>query len=257
MAKKFLKRHTLHSDTHRFVGRIMDLSIVSTHFENYEELATYPDCKYAIDVNEGLSALIQRVESLNIVGTMLWSEKMPKHSKEFPVSRYEWLIISADVFLARYISVVDCATILVNEIFECGLSFEACSLKNLEKTVIPNEIIAHLKEMTRDQGLLRKERNSRFHHGAERGFSSHDLTFRVGALFEHRFSRWMAGPDGRRLPVERFFRDGLIELQREFNHATRKLVRRLDHLYCMLQPEFESRFSLKFKEGPFARQERA
>jgi hypothetical protein len=43
-----------------------------------------------------------------MVGAMLWTTKVPKNFKEFPISRYEWLTVSADVFLARYISVVDC-----------------------------------------------------------------------------------------------------------------------------------------------------
>ena len=73
------------------------------------------------DINHVLSTLTRRVESLNMVGAMLWPTKVPKNFKEFPISRYEWLTLSADVFLARYISVVDCAMILVNEVIECGL----------------------------------------------------------------------------------------------------------------------------------------
>lgn len=60
---------------------------------------------------------------------------MPADFKEFPVSRYEWLTVSIDVFLARYISVVDCPIILVSEILECGLLIEACTPTNLKKPV--------------------------------------------------------------------------------------------------------------------------
>jgi len=106
--------------------------------------------------------------------------------------------------------------------------------------------------MVDDQGRLRKERNSRFHHGAERGFSSDDQTLRYGSLFEHRFNG-AVGSNGRPLPVERFFREGLVELQREFNGVMRKLVRQLDRLYYMLYPEFENRFSLRFRAGSICR----
>ena len=106
--------------------------------------------------------------------------------------------------------------------------------------------------MIDDQGLLRKERNCRFHHGAEREFSSDDQTLRIGALFEHRFNG-MVGSNGRPLPVERLFREGLVELQREFNGVMREVVKQLDRLYDMLYPEFESRFSPRFRAGPFAR----
>ena len=251
MAAQFVKRYVLPSDNHKFVGRIYDLSIVALHFESYEELSKHPDCKYAYDVNYVLSTLTRRVESLNMIGGMLWPTKMPKNFQGFPVSRYEWLTVSADVFLARYISVVDCAIILVNEIFECGLSFEACTMANLKKRSVPKAILTHLGEMVDDQGLLRKERNSRFHHGAERGFSSDDQTLRYGALFEHRFNG-AVGANGRPLPVERLFREGLVELQREFNAVTWKLVKQLDRLYDMLYPEFESKFSPRFRAGPFA-----
>lgn len=121
MAARFLKRYILPSDLHSFVGRIYDLSIIEMHFDTYEELSKYDDCKYASDVNYSLSTLTRRVESLNMIGGMLWPEGMPDNFKGFPVSRYEWLTLSADVFLTHYISVVDCALILINDIFECGL----------------------------------------------------------------------------------------------------------------------------------------
>ena len=133
MSVKFLKRFVLPSDSHEFVGRIYDLSIVGLHFESYDDLSKYSDCRYAYDVNYVLSMLTRRIESLNMVGGMLWPTNMPSDFKEFPVSRYEWLVVSADVFLARYISVIDCVIILVNEVFEFGLSPEACTMRNLKK----------------------------------------------------------------------------------------------------------------------------
>lgn len=251
MSARFLKQYVLPSDNHAFVGRVYDLSIVGMHFETYEDLAKHADCKYAFDINDALSRLTRRVESLNMVGGMLWPANMPSNFKEFPVSRYEWLTVSADVFLARYISVIDCAIILVNEILECGLSIEACTLTNLKKKPVQRAILNHLGTMIDDQGLLRKERNSRFHHGSERGFSSDNQTFHFGSIFEHR-ANGMLGPNGKPLPVERYFREGLVELQREFNAVMRKVVKQLDRLYDMLAPEFESRFSPKFRAGPFA-----
>lgn len=132
-SSKFIKQYVLPSDNHQFVGRIYDLSVVGMHFETYEDLSQHSDCQYAYDVNYALSILTRRVESLNMVGGMLWPNSMPKNFKAFPVSRYEWLNVSADVFLARYISVVDCAMILVNEVFACGLSVEACTIHKLKK----------------------------------------------------------------------------------------------------------------------------
>lgn len=252
MAPRFLKRYILPSDGHHFVGRIYDLSIVGMHFDTYEELSKHADCKYAFDVNYVLSMLTRRVESLNMVGGMLWPENMPANFKDFPLSRYEWLGVSADVFLGRYVSVADCAALLVNEVVECGLKPQACTVANLEKKGAPAAIVSLLKEMIDDQGALRQERNGRFHHGSERGFSSDDQMFRTASLFEHR-SNGAMGMNGRPLPVERYFREGLVELQREFNGVMRKVVKQLDRLYDMLSPEFEGRFSPRFRVGPFAR----
>lgn len=246
----FLKRYILPSDDHSFVGRIYDLSIVGMHFETYEELSKHPDCKYAFRVNHFLSALTQRVESLNMVGDMLWPENLPDNFKSFPLSRYEWLTVSADVFLMRFVSVADCVMILINEVFECGLDAKDCIPARLKKAGVPKPFLDFLDEMIADQGTLRHERNGRVHHGAERGFSSDDQTFRFGSNFEHNHNG-AVGANGRPLPVNRLFREGLVELQREFNGMMRKLVHRLNEVYDMLGPEFEATFAPRFRAGPF------
>ena len=244
------KRFILPSDNHTFVGRIYDLSIVALHFETYDELAKHPDCKYVFHVNHFLSALTQRVESLNMVGDMLWPEGLPPTFNGFPISRYDWLTVSADVFLMRFISVVDCAMILVNEVYECGLEVRECSVVKLKKAGTPKQILDLLSDMIVDQGILRHERNGRFHHGIERGFSSNDQQFRIGSLFEHR-SQGAIGENGRPLPIRRYFREGLVELQAEFNSVMRTLVSRLDDLYDLLAPKFEATFSPRFRAGVF------
>ncbi len=52
---------------------------------------------------------------------------------------------------------------------------------------------------------------------------------------------------GRRINVKRSFKEGLIKLQREFNTATRKLVRHLDAFYDLVGIEFESRFAPRIR----------
>ena len=118
---KFLKRHILASDHHGFIGRVYDLSIVGLRFDSYAEVEKYPDCKYALDTNFCVTSLAQRVESLNLVGNMLWPDPYPESFESFPISGYDWLRVSTDVFLVRYVSVVDCALLLANEIFRAGL----------------------------------------------------------------------------------------------------------------------------------------
>lgn len=221
------------------------------HFDSYDELAEHPDCKYAFRVSHFMSALTRRVESLNMVGDMLWPENLPESFKRFPLSRYEWLTVSADVFLMRFVSIVDCVMILINEVFECGLEAKDSTPSKLKKAGVPKPFLHFLDEMIADQGTLRHERNGRVHHGAERGFSTDDQMFKIGSTFERR-DNGALGWNGRPLPVNRLFREGLVELQREFNVMMRKLVRRLNELYDMLEPEFEATFEPRFRAGPFA-----
>lgn len=240
---KPLVRHIISSDNHGFIGRVYDLSIVAYHFDSYEELARHPDCKYAFDVNHTLSNLTRRVESLNLAGDIIWPDHIPKDFKNFPVSRYEWLTIAADVFLMRFISAVDCALILANDVYETGLDPQKCSIDQLRKAGVPPRVLSVLEEMRKDQGDWRSERNARFHRGAERAFTDDSITFQTAARFE-RWGNGMVGHDrhGRRINLERSFKEGLVELQREFNAATRKLVRHLDTFYDLAGIEFESRF---------------
>jgi hypothetical protein len=245
---KFLVRYVLPSDTNDFIGRIYDLSIVALHFDSYEALAAHPDCKYAIDVNDALTRLVSRVESLNLAGSMLWPKLIPNDFRAFPLSRFEWLTVAADVFLMRYISVVDCALLLVNELLELGLDRHECTLRNLRKKGLPSKVNQILTNMLRDQGSLRTERNARVHHGEERPFTQDDTTFRMASIFEHR-AHGIDGEDcfGRRIDLERMLKEGLVDLQREFNRSTRILVRQLDRLYDELWDEFEKRFEPRIR----------
>jgi len=240
----FLSRYILVSDSHSFVGRACDLGIISLHFDTYEALARYPDCKYAFDIGSHVQTMVQRVESLNFAGDLLWPDPMPDNFGQFPVSRYDWLKAAADVFLMRYISVVDCAIILANAVYEVGLDAPKCSISNLRKAKVPALVLGRLQAMQDDQGALRIERNARFHHGHERSFTQDDVSFRTASLFEHRGSA-MTGHDryGRKLDIVRSFKEGLVGLQRDFNSSTRRLVRNLDKVYDPLGDEFERRFA--------------
>jgi hypothetical protein len=240
---RFLERYILASDDHTFIGRMYDLGIVTLNFDSYDDLAKYPDCKYVVDVLDDVQRLARRIESLNLVGNMLWPKPFPADFRAFPVSQYDWLVIAADVFLMRYISVIDCALLLVNEVYEGGLDRHQCTLARLKRHAIPAKVIFVLEEMLADQGELRPERNARTHHGVERSFTLDDTTFKTAALFNHRLNG-MTGTDyyGRPINVQRSFKEGLVELQRTFNRSTRKLVQQLNRLYGELGDEFESRF---------------
>ena len=132
-----------------------DLSIVSLNFDGYDELAQYLDCKYAIDTNYWLTGLAWRVESLNMVGDMLWLDPVPRNFRDLALTRYQWLTVTTDVFLTRYISVIDCALLLVNEVYRLGLPPKKCTLQNLKKKALPDAVADHLALMLDEQEVLR------------------------------------------------------------------------------------------------------
>ncbi|MEP4992242.1 MAG: hypothetical protein ABJV68_31790 [Paracoccaceae bacterium] len=103
------------------------------------------------------------MESLNHVADTLWLEDRFVVGPNLPVTRFEWLNICADTFLMRYVSLFDCALLLVNEVFEASIRPQICSIKNLKKTGVPEAVVAVLKEMDSAISELRNERNERFH----------------------------------------------------------------------------------------------
>lgn len=240
---RFLKRHIVTSDHHGFIGRVYELGIVSLNFDAYDELAQFPDCKYAVDTGAVLRNLTRRVESLNLVGGLLWPKLLPSSFVDMPVSRFEWLTMSVDVFLVRYVSVIDCALLLTNQVFEFELPARQCDLRRLVKSGLPASLETHFKTMLDEQEHVRGERNARVHHGHERPFTDDDTTFKTASLWNDR-GLSMIGMDmyGRTIDVDLSFREGLVGLQRDFNLHVRKLEKSLDTLYDLLWDEFEDRF---------------
>ncbi|GAC1045942.1 hypothetical protein thsrh120_59470 [Rhizobium sp. No.120] len=216
---------------------------MSLNFDTYEELARFPDCKYAVDTGEWVRNLCDRMESLNLVGDMLWLDPVPKSFKQMPITRYEWLTISTDVFLVRYVSVIDCALLLVNQVCQAGLTRRACTIDKIAKAGITPAIVEQLKIMMDEQEQIRIERNARIHHGIERRFTDDDQTFKTASLFADRY-HGIRGKDmfDRKIDVDLSFREGLVGMQRDFNLHVRKLEHQLDNLYHLLWDEFEDRF---------------
>lgn len=246
---RFLKRHIVCSSDHELVRRLQELSIVQYNFSSFDEMEQFPDCKYVFDVDGALYSLDRRIESLNIVGDMLWLKPEVMREWQAPISRFAWLNIAADTFLMRYVSLLDCMLLVTNEVFETLLAPQNCSLKNLKKAGIPNSLLTALQSMGSTQDELRVERNIRFHRGEERQLSSDDSTFKMAAIFEHR-GQQISGTDenGHVISVNRYFKEGLVALQREFNSATKKTDSDLSKVYEYLSEEFEARFRPKFRD---------
>ena len=87
----FLRRFTLPSDEHPFIGRIFDLSIVGMSFDSYDELARYPDCEFVYRVNDAVSTIAQQVNPSIGGGILLWPEPLPSDPYSLPISLFESL----------------------------------------------------------------------------------------------------------------------------------------------------------------------
>jgi hypothetical protein len=66
------EQYIIGSQDHGLVGRLYDLSIVKMHFDTYEEAFRNQHVAYVIKVCDRLTFVVDRVESLNVVGNMLW-----------------------------------------------------------------------------------------------------------------------------------------------------------------------------------------
>jgi hypothetical protein len=236
------------ADDHDFVGRIFDLAMpLELGFKSNKQLSRYNDCHYVMQVYWRLGFLIDRTESLNIVRKMLLKRNLPKSFKGFPVNRYEWLTICADIFLMRYVSVSDCCLHLTNEVFETGLSPRACNLDNLRQKGVNPKVLSALTHIAGYASSHRTERNSRVHESLERSFTPHDGAFRAMSVME----MWNDKPytitsKGRASDVTKWFDAAIKRLRKETTDASTKLAGALPDLYSALHQEFEVRFGEKF-----------
>lgn len=240
-------RYIVESDNHGFIGRVYDLGgMVGLSFNSYDEIAILPDCLYAFEVDGWLSSLTRRVESLNLVGDMLWPECFLEVFEDFPVSKYEWCNVITDVFLMRFVSVTDCCLLLSNAVLECGLDAKNSTLGNLRKLTDNLAIVDSSGRIQHIQRDHRVERNKRFHRGVEREFTDDDHTFKSVSIFEFRGTD-LTGTDkhGREIDLAKFFRNAIDVLRSDFNKSCRLLSEGLCILYDELGDEFKQRFSHK------------
>jgi|WetSurMetagenome_2_1015567.scaffolds.fasta_scaffold97838_2 hypothetical protein len=241
------RRYIVPSDTSWFVGRVFDLSILGMWFDSYEELEPFPDIRYAFQVNQRTTLMVDRVESLNRVGNLLWPSKADLKSK-FPMSRYDWLSLITDLFLVRLISVFDCCLLLTNEILELGLDARNCKIHTLTKNGAPPSITIALQRLLDDQEKVRIERNYRVHEAWGQDLTEDDIIFRSLAQMEYLCgTKECQNPDGSKTHIRVFYNAARDGLRKEFNKNCRTLVEHLDPIYSLLSSEFEVRFSAKWR----------
>jgi hypothetical protein len=227
------------------VGRIFDLSIVDLHFGPNENPDIYPDIKYVRDVLGGIKTLTDRVDSLNLVSEMIW--KSPEEiSNNGIVDTYNYFLICDDLFLIRFVSILDCALILVNMVYELGLQNQSCTLNNIKQASIEDQAIDAISYIYETQGKIRNERNSRVHHGQENPFTTDDMTF-ISSARSTFYGNGICGEDifGKEIDLRNFIKEAQLMHQKRFTEYTDHMTGSLNLLYDMLWLEFEKRFHHK------------
>lgn len=251
-----LARLVISSDTHAFIGRVFDLSIVGMHFESYEQVSEYPDAKYVLEVNDRTSLLVRRVESLNPVGELLWP-KEPIGIEELPMSAYEFCNFIQDAFLMRAISILDCCCLLAVEVLELGIPPRQANMDRIQREFGDHPCCEKLQKIASIQAELRTERNLRFHRAEEEPLTDDDETFKTVALFS-RHGPGMTGTDrlGREIDLKRFFDEAIAGLRNKFDVNVRNLLVVLDDFYDVLLGEFNGRFRSKYRaKGSFGQKQ--
>ncbi|MEJ8562506.1 hypothetical protein QTO30_15600 [Yoonia sp. GPGPB17] len=246
-----MQQDFIYGEEHELHGRVYDLAQpLHLGFRSWEEVLQHDDAHYVWLVDTRLAALGQRVESLNLVLGMLNTDALPESFQDFPISRLDWLKITTDVFLARLISIGDCAALLVNEIFQTGLSERGCNREQLRKKGIDRDILMILSHLEMSDSPLRLERNSRFHHGFERPYSQDYDAFRIAATFEHA-GHGIGGTDrlGRPIDVETLFLEAVNHLKHEVLETFSRLGPDLETLYDKLLPRFNVTFRTLRRNG--------
>jgi hypothetical protein len=216
------------------------------HFDSYDEIKNYPDAKYTLDVNERLSLLTQRVESLNHIGDLLWPRK-PTKIDSLPMSAYEFCNFIQDAFLMRTVSILDCCCLLSVAVLELGLKPRKSNIDQIRKASKNLTCCEKLQAISDIQRELRTERNFRFHRAEEEALTDDDTTFKTVALFTYR-GQGMTGTDrfGRKIDLERFYRKAIDNIRTKFRANTKSLCAALDGFYDTLSDEFNPRHHAKF-----------
>lgn len=240
-------RYTISSDNSELVGRIYDLGIVTLSFESYDEASKYADVKYVLDINEKIGNLVDRVESLNHVGSLLWPDQ-PVEIRSLPLSAYDYCNIIQDTFLMRIVSVFDCCCLLTTKVLELNLDPKRANIANIKKLSGNHRCCSKLKKIWDIQRDLRIERNFRFHRGVTAPLTIDDTIFRSAAVIE-RWGRGVKGTDfySRKISVQRFYEEAILNLRKKFKKNVKELSAALDAFYGSLYPEFEKRFRHKFR----------
>lgn len=245
------RSYVIRSDTHPFIGRIFDLSIASLWFEKAEEVKRFPDILFALMVNERLSLLVDRVESLNHAGDLLWPRRHKEVTTALPLSRYQWLQFIVDVFLMRIVSVTDCCLVLANEALELGKKPQECRLAQLESAGAARDVVDPLRRLVDAQADLRAERNLRVHEGVGMSLGRDDVMLRHLSMFEHLTGTSVATDvDGSQVHVAELYSEARDEIRGRFRRECIELSRRLNAFYSALHPHFEARFQEKYRSHP-------
>ena len=245
---KRVKRFEIAADNHPFVGRIFDLSIIHLHdFESPEDALHYPDVSYALSVIERTNLIVDRLDSLNCIGDLLWS-RSPIKAATLPISTYDFCNLIHDAFLMRTISILDCFCLLAVDVLELEIKPRQANIERIRSTTNNHPCCDRLQILSDIQFELRTERNFRFHSGIQRSLTDDDQIFRTFARIE-KFSKrnvTATNTDGSVTSSRELYKEAIGNLREQFNANVKNLSTALNPIYDSMHDEFEKRFSEKF-----------
>jgi len=234
-------------DDHTFVGRVNDLSVVGLNFDSSDQFEKFEDINYALWTNYWLSALVNRVHSLNIPIDMTKYTVEQAFVRHNPLGAYDWLNVTEDVFLMRSSSVVDCLLILMNEIEEIGETPKKCVLNRLQKKGLSKASVDQVDAINIHLTNHKNERNERFHHGLDNEFTDDDRVLKL----KSNMIKYGTDINTSNIPAEKqpevLFKKVQSELGKKYSKIAKIIADSIYVAFDKLEPEFESRFSDKYK----------
>lgn len=235
-----------------FVGVVYDL-YQPLHFRDFELETTPPDVSYVLHVHHRVNALNDTFKSLETIYQLLSLTNLPIETPLGNISRYNWVRSILDVMLGRVTSIRDCTFLLIESVFEVGLSPRQVSKRTLvkcEKVIANNRLIKLIDELAAAGKNLRGERDRLFHRGEKRVLGNlPEFYYAASAIEAYGCLGKNTGPGGEELDLETEHKSVIAEIEDDFTQVITLLSDLLTEIFSNLYPMFKDTFIEKMKAG--------
>ena len=235
-----------------FIGVVYDL-YQPLCFRDFEIGTAPSDVNYVLHVHHRANALNDTFKSLETIYQLLSLTNLPVETPLGNISRYNWVRSILDIMLGRVTSIRDCVFLLIESVYEVGLSPRKVSRKALirnEKIITNNRLIELIDEVAEAGKHLREERDRLFHRGERRTLGSlPEFYYAASAMEAFGSSGKHTGPDGEELVLEAEHKNVITEIEVDFHQVVTILSAALTEIFSNLYPMFKETFIGKMKAG--------